>query len=346
MNLRAIFLDNILLKVVSLVLAVVAWFAVQGEQILQSSVETPVEYVLPPELVLVADEPPPERVVIIASGTRAGLNKLRRASLRYLVDLESVGPGRMVHSFRAPPEGLPQDVSIETVSPAEIEMVFDERMTESFPVQLRTRGDLPTGFVQTEVTLAPEQVRLVGAKSELSDLEQVRTLPFNLAGRKEDFEGDVGLDLSRLHVLPESARSVRLTYRVTEAVATRAFGAVPIFVDESLAGLGVEPGSSAIELEGPVPVLDAVARRGLEVRLVGTTDLQEWKAEETRRVRWTTELPDDGIAVRVQVLHPRADEVKVVSVEPRRFTVVKTPPPPDDPDAETATPAEQTPEEE
>jgi len=335
--------DNLLLKLVSLALAMVAWFAVQGERTYKSAVETPVEYVLPPELILVADQPPPDRVVLVASGTRAGLNKLRRASMRYLVDLESVGPGRVVHSFRAPPEGLPQDVSIATVSPAEIELVFDERMTDTYPVQLRTTGELPTGFVQTEVTIAPDRVRLVGAKRELADLEVVRTLPFPLAGRKKDYEGDVGLDLSRLHVLPETARAVRLIYRVTEAIAPRSFGDVPILVDEPHAGVVVAPGSCAIELEGPVPVLDAIARRGLEVRLVGEIDDAAWRADETQRVGWTAEAPEEGPALRVQVLHPRADEVEILSVEPRRFTIHKPPPVPEEP----ATPAgEDSPKEE
>ncbi len=328
--------DNLLFKVVSLALAVVAWFAVQGERTYKSAVETPVEYVLPPELILVADQPPPERVVIVASGTRAGLNKLRRASLRYLVDLESVGPGRVVHSFRAPPEGLPQDVSIATVSPAEIELVFDERMTDTFPVQLRTTGELPTGFVQTEVTIAPDRVRLVGAKSELSVLEQVRTSPFPLAGRKEDFEGEWGLDLRRLHVLPETARAIRLTYRLTEAIAPRSLGDVPIGVDESLEGIVVDPGSCQVELEGPVPVLDAIARRGLEARLVGAVDEDAWRADATQRVGWTTAAPEEGAAVLVQVLHPRADEVKIRAVEPRRFTIRRQAPAPE----EDATPAD------
>ena len=326
MSWRAKLRHNLLLKTISLVLAVVAWFTVQGERTYQTAVETPVEYILPPELVLVADEPPPERVVLVASGTRAGLNKLRRASLRYVVDLESVGPGRVVHSFRAPPEGLPAEVTIATVSPAEIEVVFDERMTDTFPVQLRTRGELPTGFVQTEVTLAPDRVRLVGAKTELSNLEQVRTRPFLLEGRTEDYEGEIALDLSKLHVLPETARGVRLIYRLQEAVAARSLGALPILIDESVGRVAVEPASCAVRLEGPVPVLDAIADRGLEVRLVGVLDEDGWRADDSRRVGWSAEVPESGATVRVQILHPRAAEVTVVSVEPARFRLVKLPP--------------------
>jgi hypothetical protein len=339
-NLRSSLGENLLLKLVSLGLAMVAWFGVQGERTYQSAIETPVEYLLPPDLVLVANEPPPERVVIVASGTRAALNKLRRASLRYLVDLESVGAGRVVHSFRAPPEGLPQDVSIATVSPAEIELVFDERMTDTFPVQLRTRGDLPTGFVQTEVTIAPDRVRLVGPKRELTELEQVRTLPFPLTGRKGDYEGEVGLDLSKLHVLPETARSVRLTYRVTEAIGARSFGDVAIERTEDLESVGVEPGSCTVTLDGPVPVLEAIARRGLEVRLVGSVDETDWRADGTQRVGWSLDAPESGAAIRVQVLHPRADEVNVTKVDPRRFTIRRPPPPPED---EAGTPTGEEP---
>ena len=328
MNFRQRLGENLLIKVISLIVAIIAWTAVQGERTYKSAVETPVEYILPPEHVLVADAPPPERVVLVASGTRAGLNKLRRASLKYLVDLESVGPGRVVHSFRAPPEGLPDDVSIATVSPAEIELAFDERMTDTFPVQLRTRGELPTGFVQTEVSLGPDRVRIVGARSELAELEQIRTLPFNLNGRKEDFDGEIGLDLSRLHVLPETARAVNLTYKLQEAVAPRSFGEVAIEVDESLAGVLIEPGSCAVRVEGPVPVLDAVSRRGLEVRLVGSLSPDAWDESGAQWVTWSTEAPQSGAALHVQVVHPRASEVKVLGVDPGRFKITAPPPAP------------------
>jgi YbbR domain-containing protein len=322
---RSLIGDNLALKLISLILALVAWFAVQGERTYETPVEAPVEYLLPPDLILVADAPPPERVMLVATGTRAGLNKLRRASIRYFVDLETVGPGRVVHSFRAPPDGFPPEVSISTVSPAEIELVFDERMTDVFPVQLRTRGELPTGFVQTEVALSPNRVRLVGAKSDLLSLELVRTVPFALSGRKSDFEGEIGLDLSKLHVLPETARSVRLVYRVQEAITTRSFGAVPVLFDEALEGFVVDPPASAVELEGPVVVLDAVARRGLEVRLVGTFDEEGWGEDGTRQVPWSTDAPEGGAVVRVQVLHPRAAEVTVSSVDPKRFRVTRPP---------------------
>ncbi len=53
--------ENAGLRLLSIVLAVVFWFVAQGEQTHQATVLAPVEYLLPEDLVLLNDVPPPSR---------------------------------------------------------------------------------------------------------------------------------------------------------------------------------------------------------------------------------------------------------------------------------------------
>lgn len=314
--------ENLGLRLLSLGLAVAMWFVAQGEQTYPATILAPVEYLLPEDLVLLNDAPPPEQVVIRASGSRAALRTLqeafRESPARFVVDVEDAEPGRTVHSFRKLPTGVGQDVTIDTISPAEVELVFDEIGRRTLPVLLRTRGKLPSGFVEAARTLDPAEVTLIGAASELVDLEFVQTLPIRLESRSTSFEGDLGLDVGDLHLVAESPRVVRATLEVAEAMAEREYGVVPIAV--SISDLRVEPPACVVRLGGPVPVLDALRGGALRGDLAG--DRGALKLEDGQgSVGWVADDASDRPALRIRIDHPRADELELLDVEPDTFTV-------------------------
>lgn len=318
------------LKILAVVLASLAWLYAHGEQTNEATFVTPVEYVLPPELVLMNDDPLPERVVIVASGTRAALARVQEVNLRYLVDLEAAVPGATEYSFRTPPPGWPQRLRITTVSPAMIRVRFDERARRTVPVQLRTRGELPSGFVETGRELLPREIGLSGARSDLVDLEVIRTIPVNLAKASAGLDSDVPLDLAGLHLLPDSPTSVRLRMQVEEVIAEREYGDVRLQLAGELAGrsdLELTPAGAVVRLEGPVPLLDELHSDALRLSLTGPAAALPEPGADPVEVEHLTEADAEILGVQVGIDHPRADRVRVLSVAPDRFGVAVIPAP-------------------
>lgn len=324
--------ENLGLKILAIALALSAWLMAQGEQVYDSTVVLPVQYAMPEDLVLVT-EAPPDRVVIQVSGNRASLRKLqeklREVEIRYDVDVAAAEPGRTVHSFRTLPAGLPPGVTVRTVSPAEVEIAFDELATRTVPVVLKTRGRLPPGYLETSRSVQPDEVTLTGAAQELTDLDFVNTAPLRLGGRTESFRGEVGLDLGALHLTPGNPSVVLVELTVEEAVAEREFGAIPVEV--AAADLSVEPDRCLVRLSGPVPVLDALSNaRGVRAVLDGDAGLLPAPGA-SGVVPWSTTppSPDAAPAVRVILDHDRASDLTVVAVEPVRFAVLRAEPKPE-----------------
>lgn len=359
MALRAALTDNLVLKATSVLLAVGAWFLAQGARTLHQTIEAPVEYLMPEpdqdgrRLILMNDDPLPDPVRLQVSGSRAAVGRLveqtRKKEITYVVDLREVEPGRTVHSFLRPPGGVGAEVQIDTVSPAEVEMVFDPVVSETVPVQLRTSGHLPTGFVEKGLEILPTEVKLVGSRSDLAGIEVVETMPLRLDRLTRDHDGTVALDVARLHLLPESPAQVRVRVSVEEASATREYAGIAVIPGAGLEGLEVVPSTCVITLEGPVPVLEALAGEGLRARADGDPGLLAFPDMGPALIRYTAEPLDAGAApaVRVTIDHSRAAEVQLRSVDPLTFKVGRpgamgTPAPaPREPEPEPeATPAE------
>jgi len=327
MNARSLVTDNLAYKAISLALALGAWFLAQDEQTFHATIEAPVDYLQPEgdDLILMNDAPLPNPVTLRVSGSRADVGRLvekaRGVEIRYVVDLRDAEPGRAVHSFLRPPGGVTDDVQVDTVSPAEADLLYDSVSVVTVPVLLRTRGKLPAGFVETARSVSPSEVTLTGSRTELKHLEFVQTVPLRLDDLEAAFSGAVSLDLAALHLSPGSPRAVQVEFGVQEASSEHEFAGIQVALGAGWEGYDVAPASCVVRLAGPVPVLDEMRRRGLTVMLDGDPAALVFPLEGEARVAYSPKDASTQPAVRVVMDHPRAAELQLRSVEPLTFTV-------------------------
>ncbi|MCO4768789.1 MAG: hypothetical protein KDA24_02080 [Deltaproteobacteria bacterium] len=331
-RIRLMLTQNLGLKVLALVLAVLSFLYSHGEENEEATFRVPVEYLFPADLVLMNDDPLPEQVVIVASGTRTALSRTQDLDLRYVVDLEEANSGTTEYSFRQPPSSFPERLRISTVSPAMIRFSFDEQDRRLVPVQIRVRGSLPAGFVETERSVVPAEVALAGAKSELAELTSIQTTPLRLDRYAQGFDGDLALDTTGLHLLPESASSVSVKLVVEEVMAEREYGAVRVSLSRGLSarlGLLLEPTAALVTLKGPVPVLDLLRTENLTLELGGPVGKLPAVGEESS-VGWAPGARAEGeLGLTLRIDHPRGERIEVVAVSPSaivlRSELVETP---------------------
>jgi len=319
--------DNLSLKLLSLVLATLGWVLAHGEQTYHETVVVPVDYLQPEALVLLNDTALPERVVIQVTGSRAAIKGLqsqfREGSVQYLVDLEEAEPGRTVHSFRRPPLGMSNLITMQTVSPAEVEFRFDELSSRTLPVQLSVRGDLPAGYVETARTIEPSFVTLMGARGELAQLHSVPTVPLRLGDRRESVDQALALDLSGLHMHPDSVTSVRVTLEVSELTGEATVADVPVVFGDGRR-FTMEPATCVVSLFGPLPLLAELDSLSLSAEVVGQLDGERVGKPGAADLGWEPLASESGKpGILIRVAHTRAGEVVVKGVLPRRFKVVQ-----------------------
>ncbi len=94
-------------------------------------------------------------------------SEIKAESIIAELDLSSITtPGEHTVKVTARVQGS-SDVSIVSISPAEVTVDIDVKRERMLPVEIRYYGDMPEGYWRGGVSLTPSSITLVGAASEL-----------------------------------------------------------------------------------------------------------------------------------------------------------------------------------
>jgi YbbR domain-containing protein len=188
-RLRRMLLQNVGLKLFSLMVSVGLFAAVHGSEVGQRSLDVPVVAVLPPESsgkVLVGDIP--DNVKVTLSGSRSVLNSINRVDA-VQVDIHDAPPS---YTFEAQAFGLPTGIAVE-VNPPNLRLRWEERAERKVSVRPHFTGSLDPAFeLSAKMGTTPPHVKVRGPRSRIEALGEVETEPISLS--------NLGLGSHRRHV--------------------------------------------------------------------------------------------------------------------------------------------------
>ncbi len=185
--------ENWMMKLLSLVFALVLWFFVMGEQNLEQGFAVPVTLTNIPEGLIVSNDIP-SLIDVRISGPRTVLMNLQQRDLAINIDLKGLAPG--VTSYKRLEErfNLSRNLKVTRTSPSVIDVSLDRIRAKRVPVKVLLEGDLPAGFVVASVSAKPSHVTVSGAGSELKNVNEVLTDQIQISEVREDFTQLVPLD--------------------------------------------------------------------------------------------------------------------------------------------------------
>lgn len=274
---KRIFLNNWVPKLLSVLLAIMIWFAVSaGEQRVGSFPGgLPVQITNVPEgLIATLDE---NQVEVSLIADRSLWQRFTVDNFRATVDLSGAEEGvidkQVTVSSRLP------NVEVVSISPASILVRLERLESKEVPVAIQLSGDLASGFAPGQVEINPESVFISGPKSLLEQVDQVvGTIEFS--GESEDFETDVelkataaGKELEALSVEPPVVRVkvpvVRAANVKTVGVTIKKTGNLPngLFISD----INLNP--SLVSVTGST--LDLSTLKYVETEALDLSDIRE-----------------------------------------------------------------------
>jgi hypothetical protein len=169
-------------KLGALALAVLLWFAVQGEPELVTIQAVPVLYRnLPSGLMLLSDAPDSVRAEL--RGPSGRLTRTTLADVIVGLDLSGVGgPGEQTFTLSSSDFALPQGVTFLRAVPSQLRLNFDRILEKEVPVQVRLKGDPPDGYSLTGTEITPRSLRISGPATHMGSIQNAQTDEVNLAG--------------------------------------------------------------------------------------------------------------------------------------------------------------------
>ena len=189
--LEDLLVNNIELKVGSLLLAILLWLQIAGQPV-QRTLLLPVEFVNIPVEMEIANDYEREIEVVIRSRSTASFDE---RELAIVVDLRGVEPG-VERSFPLGSESVlnrPYDVDVLDFTPARIRLQLDNTVEKMIGVTPQIVGQPVDGFEVTGVEVP--QVMIRGPESRVENVTEVQTEPINIEGLASAVSRQVAVDI-------------------------------------------------------------------------------------------------------------------------------------------------------
>ncbi len=294
--------DNLSLKLISLVLALLFFLMVRGEKPFLARGTVDVSYYPPPGKILKAGLP--DRLRVAVQGGASRMQRFRFEDLASVyVDLSRVNDGY----FKFTPDliQLPRGLKVTSVRPAGVMVRYETVSVRTIPVSSTVQGQVASGYQIVQHKVSPALVEVRGPKDVVLALKEVSTRPVSVEGAETTLVQRVDLMSLPPNVVARPGGKLTVTVEVAPFTTQVVLSKVPVEVRAS---------------DGSEVKVD-VAPRHVEVRVTGSA--QNLASISSKKVTAQVEVEGAGwdplaSVPRITGLPPG---VKVVKVIPDRVTI-------------------------
>ena len=261
--------DNFGLKLISLLLGSTLWYAVSRETGAEFAFFIPIELRDVPEGLEVIEESA-HQVEVRLRGPSEVLRALSPQDLSVAVDLSNAEPGERVAYLTPDDVAVPFGARVMRVTPASLEITLDRTLERTVNVIPRVSGAPAEGFELAGIALSPQAITVVGPASQVSELEQVTTVPLSAEGLRQPYSRSVRLELDPLVRLRRDTK-VELTLDVRELRDRTELDGIRVAIQPPNARAQLQPSTIRVVIEGPKSLIEELTAEqlGAEVRVDG-----------------------------------------------------------------------------
>ncbi len=204
---------NIIFKILALVLAVILWFLVVGEERAEVGLTIPLELVNMPRDMIVVNNLP-QGIDIRVNGPRSLIRSLTTRNLSKSLDLSNTRAGTITYSISSEGIRLPRGVAVTRIHPTQVVVVLQKQIKKMIPVRARVIGRPASGYEVESVRIRPEEVEVSGSEEVIKDLENLSTKPVDIGGRQESLVQEVNLDFRSLQIHLSRNQTVEVEVKI------------------------------------------------------------------------------------------------------------------------------------
>lgn len=179
--LRKYVFQNLLLKVVSLGLAILLWMAVARDPVAEMAVNAPIVFHHVPDNLEISSEALPQTQIRVRGPARQ-LRELAQTEVRAELDLSNARPGEITYELSSRNVPVPRGIQVVQVIPSLFRITFDTRATKQVPIHPRVLGTFVSGVRMGQVTVDPATVTIIGPEKRVNGIDTAITDPVDASG--------------------------------------------------------------------------------------------------------------------------------------------------------------------
>jgi YbbR domain-containing protein len=293
-NLSNLFSKDWLLKFISLVLAVILWYFVGGEDRVDKNVMIPIEIINLPRDLVISNQFKKE-IEVTVSGPRSLILEMTSRAVTRQVDLSAATPGTMVIENDNDHIPVPRGITVQRVQPSSIILSLDKLIQKKFPVSARTVGKVAEGYFLKLLKIDPDAITITGPLTILSQFDELYTKAINLAGMKESMQLQIPLELDSAIIELIGETSVTAELIIGLETITKTMSDLPVHAILDGVKRDVAPETVRVTASIPKKLLgDAIAPENLIV----VTAIRQEKNDELK----VKVVPRDDVELPIEIL--------------------------------------------
>ena len=306
--LRRFFLNNIGLKIISVLLAFLLWVQVASREPVQRTVMLPVELVnMPLQMEILNDY---VKTIEVDIRSEFGTAIFDKQELAVVIDLSDSVPGTEVillsdRNFR----DKPASAEILRFIPARITLELENTLSKTVQVSPLLLGEPAAGYEISEITIDPRKITITGPESVIQAISTVKTGPIQIGGLFSSLRSTLYVDLEdpKLRVADSSTVQVEITIEEKRReVSVGGITVVQVPEDSNISVI-----TNEIQVVGTVPISfkGQISSKDIEARINGQT-LPSRNAlyKVVPEIELSAEYAD---VFRVQFINPEQVQIRV-----------------------------------
>jgi YbbR domain-containing protein len=179
--LKRLFVQNFVLKAISLLLAFGLWLVVARDPISEVEMKVPIEFLKVPDNLEVDSASFTEAQVRVRGPGRL-VRGLRPADVRAEVDLSAVNPGTRTFDLTSRNVRVPLDLEVVQIVPGQFQLSFDNRLNRNIDVRPRVIGSFAGGTRVVKIVAEPASITITGPRRRVESVEAATTDPVDASG--------------------------------------------------------------------------------------------------------------------------------------------------------------------
>lgn len=204
---------NLLLKILSLCVAIFLFYVAQQPQRDIMLVNVPLEFInIPPDLEISGDVP--DSVNIRLRGPQDLVTGISANQLEVKADLSNRSAGERVIQIKPADVMKPENVEVRRIEPDTLELKLEPTRHKTVPIEVQFAGTVAQGFERVKQTIKPELVEIVGPESKIAQVTKLMTESVQLDGRRESFQIQIELEARRQGVRLVNTGQVNLLVEI------------------------------------------------------------------------------------------------------------------------------------
>lgn len=196
---RKIVTSNLLLKILSISIAIALWSYVAGEKNVQVGLIVPLELRSLPSGYIVTNKIQ-RQVELRVAGPKNLISYLNASETSSSLDLSSAKEGKNIYHVGERNFNIPKGIEIRGTYPDKVEVILEKKVRKSVPVKFRIKNyDTLRGKIK-EIVVKPSSVTIEGPEVDMKNIGEVETEPVELSRFSGEEEIVVPLNVTGRYV--------------------------------------------------------------------------------------------------------------------------------------------------